>query len=212
MRDYAVEWKRGLYVVIYVTTRCQRNCPLCCVNHFRLKKQITDSPERVAQYIKTIGRSPWRFCLAGGEPTLHPQFREMLLAAREVTPPGRLFILTNGARLVEYAEDTALVDGVVLSVYTKESNAGAAPTNELVASEYTKVRPSGTWFESGPVHHVAPSGKTGTCCRYPGTIGVVDGRVYPCCACTGEGTPLTQGWEARVQDLYPACAECALAT
>jgi len=82
---------------LIITNACQLRCPFCFASEYRVdagsgaaRHMSTEEFRRLLDFapVKTV-----RFC--GGEPTLHPQFGELLqLALAE--PERRAFIMTNG--------------------------------------------------------------------------------------------------------------------
>ncbi|MFC1611607.1 radical SAM protein, partial [Myxococcota bacterium] len=81
---------------LIITNACNLSCPFCFASEYRVSE-----PSRVSQMsveelqtqIGFAGVDTVRFC--GGEPTLHPDFVEMLTITLD--PPGRrAFVMTNG--------------------------------------------------------------------------------------------------------------------
>ncbi|MCL8206691.1 MAG: radical SAM protein [Actinomycetia bacterium] len=99
------DWERGefvptghddrhaRYLWLELTTRCPHRCRHCYLGD-RLGGAVA-APEAVRVALRTAGR--WdvaEVVLAGGEPTMHPAFVDLLAEARRAAP--RVRVLTNG--------------------------------------------------------------------------------------------------------------------
>jgi MoaA/NifB/PqqE/SkfB family radical SAM enzyme len=76
---------RERYLFLYPTTACQLRCRHCYVGNDRLNEANTMSLETAIQimdYFKITGGHDKLYIL-GGEPTLHPQLPEIVIAARQ---------------------------------------------------------------------------------------------------------------------------------
>jgi 7,8-dihydro-6-hydroxymethylpterin dimethyltransferase len=94
-----------------ITTQCNLQCPACFTSSSPALSHYLPLDEIVRAVETAIGREDGRLdvvMLSGGEPTVHPQFREILerLAALPIT---RILVNTNGIRL---ANDDGLFEFV----------------------------------------------------------------------------------------------------
>ncbi|MBV8491496.1 MAG: radical SAM protein [Candidatus Eremiobacteraeota bacterium] len=92
-----------------VTTQCNLECPACFTSSSPAQSHYLPVADAIAAVEASIAREAGRLdvvMISGGEPTVHPQFRELIerLAALPVT---RVLINTNGVRL---ANEDALLD------------------------------------------------------------------------------------------------------
>ena len=92
--------QHGCTLLIEVTDNCNLRCPTCYANSgperqtHRSLRQI----ERMLDRAVANEGEPSIVQISGGEPTVHPQFFEILRMARE-RPIGHLMINTNGVRI-----------------------------------------------------------------------------------------------------------------
>jgi uncharacterized radical SAM superfamily Fe-S cluster-containing enzyme len=96
--------------IIEITNHCNLECPICIVqnrHNYNMTKEefgkILDGLVEKEGQLETIN-------LSGGEPTLHPQFFELLDMARAKTEISRVSISTNGLRCAtdyEFCEELA---------------------------------------------------------------------------------------------------------
>lgn len=89
---------------IMITERCNFNCSYCFADEYVNKeaKDITiDQMNRILNFIKTSKRYR-RIGLIGGEPTIHPQFREILTLIKNDNEIRSCSVFTNGYALDHY--------------------------------------------------------------------------------------------------------------
>lgn len=102
---------RFRYVVVSITTRCNLSCSGC----FRVGRGLTDMPlplfERVLDTLKMLGCQ--HLNITGGEPTLHPQWREYIRLARTA---GLAPMLSTNATSFDSLSDPILQHLAVLSL------------------------------------------------------------------------------------------------
>lgn len=110
---YVFDWNRiygkdGYHIEYSVTDICNRNCIACshlaplakeanfvCVKDFTLTTQIL---QKCIPDVHT-------FWLTGGEPTLHPEFLQLLKIARKIFMDAYIGIYSNGIALKQYESD-----------------------------------------------------------------------------------------------------------
>jgi hypothetical protein len=89
--------------IIEITDHCNLACPICMVDNRNSRNM---PPEEFRGIIDRLVASEGRLetvALSGGEPTLHPQFRELVdIASRPEI--GRVSVVTNGIRLASSPE------------------------------------------------------------------------------------------------------------
>jgi uncharacterized radical SAM superfamily Fe-S cluster-containing enzyme len=95
-------------LLLEITQACNLRCPTCYANaHGHDFMPIEEARRRLDAFFAVQTRLDV-LMLSGGEPTIHPQFQEMLELALEY-PIGRVLINTNGLRLHQSEE---LVQGI----------------------------------------------------------------------------------------------------
>ncbi len=98
------EDKAPLLAVIDLTNRCNLRCPVCFADVARGSSYFLDF-EVVRGMLRALVERPSQPCrhiqFSGGEPTLHPQFLEILGLAREMGFD-HIQVATNGLRFAHY--------------------------------------------------------------------------------------------------------------
>jgi hypothetical protein len=113
-------WRREAFspvpetVDLKITGKCPVNCPYCYMDS--LPKSKHAPKDLAAQVIKGFDTPPYQMAIGGGEPTLHPDFPEILRSVRELgTVPN---YTTAGLKLTpEVVEATNEVCGGVAMTY-----------------------------------------------------------------------------------------------
>lgn len=112
-KRYCFDWNRirfedNYHIEYCITDICNRNCahcshlaPLAKGPNFVGFKEF----ERAVRIMQKCVPDAHTFWLTGGEPTLHPNFRELLAIARTVFADSFVGIYSNGSTLKFYAED-----------------------------------------------------------------------------------------------------------
>lgn len=122
--------KAPLLAVMDLTNRCNLRCPVCFADVTSDSGYVLDL-ETVRGMLRSLADRPSQPCrhiqFSGGEPTLHPQFLEILKISRELGFD-HIQVATNGLRLADYdfarrCEDAGLqtlylqFDGMTDDVY-----------------------------------------------------------------------------------------------
>ena len=98
--------------LVEITDTCNLQCPVCYAESSP-KRQTHRSLEKVEFMLDCVVRNekePDIVQISGGEPTIHPQFFEILDAARR-RPIKHLMLNTNGVRIAQDAEFTRRLAG-----------------------------------------------------------------------------------------------------
>lgn len=86
-------------VQLDITTHCDRRCPDCCCG-IGINRKLQHHPweyfERVAPYLREIDRVD----LFGGEPTVHPKFRQFVPRFKELFGCRLLTMTTDGCKVL----------------------------------------------------------------------------------------------------------------
>jgi len=100
--------QHGCLTLIEVTDRCNLQCPICYAGSGPMhgNHRTLEEIERMLDAVVRNEGEPDVVQLSGGEPTVHPQFFEILDAAKR-RPIRHLMVNTNGIRI---AKDRAFVE------------------------------------------------------------------------------------------------------
>lgn len=90
---------------IMITYRCNLQCSYCFANEFVNKSYTDMTLEDFKKVVNFLAAKPGAVIgLIGGEPTIHPQFKEMLLYLSECTNVKSVMLYTNGLVLDKHVE------------------------------------------------------------------------------------------------------------
>lgn len=204
-RDYAETPRRIRGLQLFLNTECNRRCPECAASipsirhpeHYPLTYV-----QRVAEYFYGIEH----VTISGGEPTLHPHFREIAPHLKAWFGCRSLTLETNGYHLDAYQDLLGCFDDILLSHY---------PDNQAITEQLAALDIDGR--PAGPTRHVATArrARRPSPCRRANFVQYAYGRVYPC-ACIpsgheGIGIPLTANWREEIVTVPLPCADCCFA-
>ena len=111
---------------IILTSYCNLHCPYCFASKMIKTEDIKNIPlEQFKKTLNWIGEDDDEIGLIGGEPTLHPQFKEILNIIEEYsqhrkTPHG-FTLFTNGIYLDKYIYDLPQNMGILINVNQPEA-------------------------------------------------------------------------------------------
>lgn len=129
--------------LIEVSERCNLECPVCYADSSP-KKGSHRSLEQIEfmldELVKNEGK-PDVVQLSGGEPTIHPQFFEIMDLARS-KPIRHLMINTNGVRIAREKDFARRLGDYMpgLEIYLQFDSLEAAPQIDLRGLDLTEVR------------------------------------------------------------------------
>ena len=129
--------------LVELTDHCNLECPICYAasGPSRLGYRTLEQIERMLDAVVANEGEPDVVQLSGGEPTLHPQFFDVVAAAKR-RPIRHLMINTNGLRLASEPDFARrLADfGPGLEIYLQFDSLRAAPLVELRGVDLRAVR------------------------------------------------------------------------
>lgn len=110
---YIFDWERirskdGYHIEYCITDICNRNCASCSHLAPLAKEANFVKAEDFSRIVKILKKSlpdVHTFWLTGGEPTLHPQFMQLLEIARDIYTETYIGIYTNGHALKDREKD-----------------------------------------------------------------------------------------------------------
>ncbi|PKM93992.1 MAG: hypothetical protein CVU84_13900 [Firmicutes bacterium HGW-Firmicutes-1] len=118
---------------IMITKRCNLKCPYCFANEFVNKNNVNMTME---DYIKAIDfimtEQGAGIGIIGGEPTMHPQFKEMLEILIHDTRVNQVTIFTNGINIDKFVEQLVHPKFALLINCNSPIDTGEAAYNKLV--------------------------------------------------------------------------------
>ena len=158
--------------------------------------------QHAAKYLKNIEH----ITITGGEPSLNPDFKEIVPNLKNWFGSQSLSLETNGAKIIENKDVLSFFDDVLISHYPNNEEAV-----EFLAARNQDSRPT------GPTIHVtkARRAKNPAPCRRANFGQYVYGRLYPCTyvpdGCEDIGIPLTENWREEISKVPLPCAQCCFA-
>jgi uncharacterized radical SAM superfamily Fe-S cluster-containing enzyme len=129
--------------LVEITDACNLTCPVCYAESGP-HRQTHRSLEQVEFMLDCVARNeldPDIVQISGGEPTIHPQFFEILDAARR-RPIKHLMINTNGIRIAQEPEFARRLKDYLpgFEVYMQFDSLEAGPLQELRGADLRRIR------------------------------------------------------------------------
>lgn len=130
--------------IVEINDHCNLNCPICYASSgtHRSEQRTLAEVEAMLDAIVANEGEPDVVQISGGEPTLHPQFFDILDAAR-ARPIKHLMINTNGIRLAQdaaFAERLAGYGPQGLEVYLQFDSLRASVLKDMRGADLTRIR------------------------------------------------------------------------
>ena len=199
---------------LMITTRCERRCPDCCCGLWRGGVPWDVTPAEAGRVAAWAG--PVRtLYVTGGEPTMHPAFRQVVEAVWRSARAGRLILATEGSRVMDDLPALAMFDAVMLSHYSAASGShGEANTATIQRLRRAVLRGPRVLVRRQP-HRRGDAGRSEPCGRARRTAAYCQGRVWGCCVGPGralaDSALMGPGWREDVGRLYLDCRGCPFA-
>ena len=129
--------------LVEITDQCNLQCPICYAESSP-KRQTHRSLTHVEAMLDAVVRNeaePDIVQISGGEPTIHPQFFEILDAAKR-RPIKHLMVNTNGIRIAQDAEFAKRLASYQpgFELYLQFDSLRAAPLHELRGADLRDIR------------------------------------------------------------------------
>jgi 7,8-dihydro-6-hydroxymethylpterin dimethyltransferase len=130
--------------IIEINDHCNLNCPICYAEsgtHRSEHKSLVQVEAMLDTVVRNEGE-PDVVQISGGEPTLHPQFFEILDAARR-RPIKHLMINTNGIRIAQDAGFVQRLSGYGpkgLEIYLQFDSLQSEALRKLRGADLTRIR------------------------------------------------------------------------
>ena len=129
--------------LIDVNEVCNLTCPVCFADSSP-RRQLHRPLDEIAQMMDTLVQSegePDLLQLSGGEPTLHPQFLDILRLAKD-RPIRHVMINTNGLRIAQEPEFAAALSEFKpgIEVYLQFDSLRAAALKALRGADLRRIR------------------------------------------------------------------------
>jgi tetratricopeptide (TPR) repeat protein/organic radical activating enzyme len=206
-----------------ITDYCNLQCALCSQGTPYQKNKRTMSLDQIERMSLLI--RPYEFeviKISGGEPTLHPQFREICRKLKTWFPARRYEMSTNGFRLEEYVDCIGVFGAVSLSLYPGKND---AVVDRINAMNLYNVK-CGVNKDYERMEDVCARNNLGKQdvyrnCKFHHYRKIVQDRIYPCCVIFGQSirqnidldeisVPLDHQWRENLEriDIEPYCKAC----
>jgi uncharacterized radical SAM superfamily Fe-S cluster-containing enzyme len=129
--------------LVEITDACNLACPICYAESgpHRQTHRSLEQVEFMLNCVVRNEREPDIVQISGGEPTIHPQFFEILDAARR-RPIKHLMINTNGIRIAQEPEFARRLKDYLpgFEVYLQFDSLEAGPLQELRGADLRRIR------------------------------------------------------------------------
>jgi uncharacterized radical SAM superfamily Fe-S cluster-containing enzyme len=129
--------------LVEITDACNLACPICYAESgpHRQTHRSLEQVEFMLDCVVRNEREPDIVQISGGEPTIHPQFFEILDAARR-RPIKHLMINTNGIRIAQEPEFARRLKDYLpgFEVYLQFDSLEAGPLQELRGADLRRIR------------------------------------------------------------------------
>jgi uncharacterized radical SAM superfamily Fe-S cluster-containing enzyme len=129
--------------LVEITDACNLTCPICYAESgtHRQTHRTLEQVEFMLDCVVRNEREPDIVQISGGEPTIHPQFFEILDAARR-RPIKHLMLNTNGIRIAQDPDFAARLKDYLpgFEVYLQFDSLEEAPLQELRGADLRRIR------------------------------------------------------------------------
>lgn len=199
-------------IQIGITSYCNRTCPSCIAGVGKIKKpkhMLLEELKKIAKYTYGIKE----VYVVGGEPTLHPNFKEWSYEFKKLFGCSRLIIWTNGYGFKKFPEVFINYDWVIVTEYSDKIYQGC-PSNQddiRYIQEYYKYRPPLITTGANPHIPLDNVGKGKPCGRSMMPYFLND-HVFPCSSGMylkeAVSIPITSKWKEEVPKVSLPCKYC----
>ncbi len=129
--------------LVEITDACNLSCPICYAESgpHRQTHRSLEQVEFMLDCVVRNEREPDIVQISGGEPTIHPQFFEILDAARR-RPIKHLMVNTNGIRIAQEPEFAKRLKDYLpgFELYLQFDSLEEAPLRELRGADLRRIR------------------------------------------------------------------------
>ena len=223
------KWRKGREInriALPITRECNRNCPECSAREADPSWRGTDTNITIDE-LKWAGKTlgPIKTIeLTGGEPSIHPDFKEISEHIHDWFDCKDIMVLTNAVELYKNREKLPLLlnyDRVYISWYTNNfavkyhTDANTEAVNFV--EDYLKKNGRPVWIQRMDSHdNIGKPPYTGIC-KYGydrgDSVGYGDKRIYGCCTSfwlrdKGKSIPLTTDWRGHLSEIELPCQSC----
>lgn len=105
---------------VKITDKCFGGCPYCYQSSTEGRDHFTDVPEKIMTFFGGMSENerPFQVAIGGGEPTIHPEFKEICASFKELGIDPNY--TTNGTHLTDEILDVTeeFVNGVAVSTHS----------------------------------------------------------------------------------------------
>lgn len=212
-----------------ITDACDLSCRFCCHGTPLNNDKRHVSASRLAELSHQV--RPYEFFsikISGGEPTIHPSFREICESLRTWFPAHHYCMATNGKRLLQHKDVVGVFDMIEVSHYPgsndetiRKIECTEFPGTDVVISE----RADGEGMKDVRQENNVVKTDVFKNCRYPAWKKVIQGRIYPCSNVFGQAlrqgfspesvsVPLDGSWREGLAalDIEEHCRRCWVRT
>jgi organic radical activating enzyme len=223
--NYKVDYSSA--VEISITTLCSMKCPKCSLAMPLMARNKTArnlTLDEVDTFIPHF-QGLKQIIITGGEPTVHPQFSEIVRRIWHGCIPKVYTLETNGFKVVQYLPVIAhFFDKVFITQYLQDRIYDKSPDNQKIIKIAREALGDKLIIEPPVDHTIAHGENTSTkmCSKAidPGLpAGYFQGKMYRCCVEPGIeqllqinlGVPFGPKWKEKLSEIQPDCKHCLYA-
>lgn len=170
-----------------ITDFCNLGCPLCSqATPLQKNKKIIsiEELENISRFIK-----PFEFYvvkISGGEPTLHPHFREICQSLKKMFPAHYYILATNGFKLEALRDCLNVFNHIDLSHYPGLNDAVYRRIINLnIPNIRTQIRRDNIEMVNVHIEKNLNKHNIYKYCIFSKFLKIVQCRIYPCCVIFG---------------------------
>jgi hypothetical protein len=195
-----------------ITLYCDRMCPDCCCSIPKVENRQHVSVEWIKKISKHF-QGLRALQISGGEPTLHPQFKYITENIRDWFNPEILMLMTNGSKIVEYADILGYYDQIRITHYNKDTYP-KCKDNIRTYKKFIEVFEGPSYVNFQPVIHKTEGGTAGLPCLLGAndTAMIQWNKIFPCCVAPGQnpdlGIEITENWREELKKIPLPCKGC----
>jgi len=203
------DYRKFNAIQLCITTKCNRNCKSCI-----FKMPYVEGEHVDVDWIKYISKHFQGLRLvqvSGGEPTTHPDFQYITENIRQWFKPQMLMLVTNGHKIIQYADILGHYDHIRITYYNKDTYSGSSDNMSIIKRFKNKFKGSSRIYAKLSKHRVdINKEKILPCGLGANDLALVfNKKLYPCCSASGidinSCIEITENWKEELKKVKLPC-------